>query len=262
MITPKVGKAMATAATRHNSVRQQKLSVFYKALETIKVLETIKSGESKTIFSGTMRGKKAEIFLLNGGQITLNLTVENKTFAPLIMTETVNENDYLAWNAKIRVEIDYPQQEQATPTVSRPNKISNPKAVNQKARKHKVTPLDHDTFRVKSGNSDQEYLVRLLPGEDGGTCNCNWGQHRKYNEGYKSGCSHVLAVYQQMEGQRNRSTSAWSSMTDAKRQKRMMSNIGDGVVLTLRKRVSFPALVMVVLPYFVFCGTIAELNLL
>lgn len=233
MITPKVGKAMATATTRHNLVRQQKLSVFYKVLKTIKS-ETIKSGESKTIFSGTMRGKKAGIFLLSiGGQITLNLTVENKTFTPLIMT-AVNENDYLAWNAKIRAEIDYPQLEQVAPTVSRPNRISNPKAVNQKARKHEVTPLDHDTFRVKSGNSGQEYLVRLLPGE-GGTCNCSWGQYRKYSDGYKSGCSHVIAVYQQIEGQRTRTTSAWASVTDAKRQHRQIADIGDGVILTLRK---------------------------
>lgn len=234
MITPKVGKAMATATIRYNEVRQQKLSVFYKALETIKS-ETIKSGESKTIFSGTMRGKKAGIFLLSiGGQITLNLTVENKTFTPLTMADIINENDYLAWNARIRIEIDYPQQKQVTPTVFRPNKISNPKGVNRKARKHEVTPLDHDTFRVKSGNSGQEYLVRLLPGE-GGTCDCSWGQYRKYSDGYKSGCSHVMAVYQQIEGQRTRTTSAWASETDAKRQKRMMTNIGDGVILTLRK---------------------------
>lgn len=228
MITPKIGQAMATATTRHNSVRQQKLSVFYRALETIK------SGESGTIYNGTMRGKKATIFLLSiDGRITLNLTVENKTFAPLVMTETVNENDYLVWNAKIRAEIDYPQEEQVTPIASRPNKISDPKAVNLKARKHEVTPLDHDTFRVKSGNSGQEYLVRLLP-DEGGTCDCSWGQYRKYSDSYRSGCSHVIAVYQQIEGS-TRTTSAWASVTDAKRQKRMMTNIGDGVILTLRK---------------------------
>lgn len=233
MITQKIGQAMATATTRHNSVRQQKLSVFYKALETIKA-ETIKAGESKTIFSGTMRDKKAEIFLLNiGGQITLNLTVENKIFTSLKMTEMVNENDYLTWNSKVRNEMDYPQVQ--TVTTPRTNKISNPKTVNQKARKHDVTPLDHDTFRVKSGSSGQEYLVHLLPGEEGGTCDCSWGQHRKYSDGYKSGCSHVMAVYQQIEGQRTRTTSAWASVTDAKRQKRMMTNIGDGVILTLRK---------------------------
>lgn len=233
MITPKIGKAMATATTRHNSVRQQRLSVFHKALETIRT-ETIKSGESKTIFSGTMRDKKAEIFLLNiGGQITLNLTVENKIFTPLKMTEMVNEDDYLTWNLKVRNEMDYPQEQ--TVTTPRTNKISNPKTVNQKARKHDVTPLDHDTFRVKSGSSGQEYLVRLLPGEEGGTCDCSWGQYRKYSDNYRSGCSHVQAVFQQLETQRNRTTSAWSTKEDAGRQHRQIADIGDGVILTLRK---------------------------
>ncbi len=238
MITKQVGQAMATQVSRYNEEREQKLVVFYKALEIIQATEW-KSGESQIIFAGTLGGKKAEIFLLNvGGRISLNLTVEKKTFEPLRMTETVNENDYLAWNLKIRKEMMPPQetQEQSQPApASRPNKISKPKAVSQKAKSHDVTPLDHDTFRVRSGESGQEYFVRLLPNEQGGTCDCAWGQRRRYIENYKSGCSHVQAVYFQLEQQRGRTVSAWGTKEDALRQHRQMANIGDGVILTLRK---------------------------
>lgn len=236
MITRQIGQAMATATTRHNDNRQQKLVVFYEALEIIKSATGWKSGESKVVFAGTLGGQQAEIFLLNiGGQITLNLTVQNETFEPLKMTEMVNESDYLAWNLKIREKLTVSQEQPIITRVPPSNKIVNPKAVNKKAKIHDVTPLDHDTFRVKSGESGNEYFVRLLPNEQGGTCDCGWGQYRKYNDGYRSGCSHVQAVYRQLEGQRNRTTSAWSNLEDAKRQRRLVADIGDGVVLTLRK---------------------------
>lgn len=235
MITKQIGKAMGQAAKQHNSKRKQKLVAFYKALE---VAKTIKSGESIVLFRGLDR-KKAEMYLLNiNGQVTLNLTVEGKTFEPLTMTQVVNENNYLTWNLKVRKEMAGPSnpspQEQARPT-PRPNKIAQPKAVSKKAKSHDVTPLDHDTFRVKSSSSGNEYFVRLLPNEDGGTCDCAWGQYRRYADNYRSGCSHVQAVYQQLEDQRNRTTSAWSTREKAKRQHRPMADIGDGVILTLRK---------------------------
>jgi hypothetical protein len=113
--------------------------------------------------------------------------------------------------------------------------IANPKVVAKKAKQHTVTPLDHGIFRVKSGGSGSEYLVRLIPGIEGGTCDCKWGEYRKYSDAYRSGCSHVQAVYQQLEGQRGRTTSAWKTPEDAKRQHRPIANIGDGVRLTLRK---------------------------
>lgn len=234
MITAKVGQAMATTVTRHNVKRQAKLVAFYKALE---VAKTISPEEMIVLFNG-LRGKEAQMYLLNtNGRITLNLTVEGNSFTPLLITEMVNEGDYIAWNAKITAELDGPK-EQAQPVQrpSRSNKISNPKSVSQKAKLHDVTPQDNDVFRVKSGTSGEEYFVRLLPNEDGGTCNCDWGKCTKYQDGYKSGCSHVQAVYQQMEDQRNRTTSAWSTVEDAKRQHRQITNIGNGVILTLRKK--------------------------
>lgn len=236
MITPKIGQAMAMATTRHNNARSQKLVVFYKALELIQTEET---WESKVVFAGTLDGKQAEVTLLNeAGQITLNLTIEEKTFESLRMTEVVNENDYLAWNLRVREAMATPQEQEqlvSIPVVSRTNEITNPKLVNKKAKTHDVTPLDNDFFRVRSGSSRNEYLVRLLPNEDGATCDCAWGQHRRYADNHKSGCSHVQAVYQQLEGHRNRTISAWSTKEDAYRQHRPMANIGDNVILTLRK---------------------------
>ncbi len=238
MVTAQVGQAKATTVARQNAKRQAKLTVFHKALEIAKT-ETIKAGESKVVFAGPLRSKKAEIFLLKvDNKLTLNLTLDGKTFAPLLITEMVNDNDYLAWNAKITAELDGPQEAPLQPTRQpRPNKIANAKEVSRKAKAHDVTPLDHDTFRVKSSSSGQEYLVRLQ-GNEGGTCDCKWGQTRRYMDNYQSGCSHVQAVYQQLEGQRNRTTSAWSTKEDAKRQKRQMADIGDGVILTLRKKLA------------------------
>lgn len=243
MITPKIGQAMGQAAERHNDVRKQKLVVFYKALEIVQATTDWKSGESKVVFTGKLQGKKAEISLLKVGEkIILNLTVEGKTFEPLTMTQVVNENNYLTWNMKVREEMAGPsnplpqeQKQERPPPRPRPNQIARPKVVSQKAKTHDVTPLDRDTFRVKSGESGKDYFVRLLPNEDGGTCDCKWGERRKYRDNYKSACSHVQAVYLQIEGQRSRTVAAWSTKEEAKRQHRQMTDIGDGVILTLRK---------------------------
>ncbi len=233
MITPKIGQAMAIATTRHNDSRTQKLVLFYKALEVIETIGS-KKWESEIIFTGTMGGKQAEVFLLNTvGKITLNLAIEGVTFKPLRITEVINENDYLAWNLTVR-------KEMANPPVLKANKIVNANQVNKKSKSHDVTPLDNNTFQVKS-RSGAAYFVRLLDKVPGGICDCKWGQYRKGSDNYKSGCSHVQAVYQQLEGQRNRTTSAWSTKEDAKRQHRQMTDLGDGVVLTSRRTCKNPA---------------------
>lgn len=114
-------------------------------------------------------------------------------------------------------------------------KISNPKAVQEKAKTHEVTPLNRGVFRVKSGSSGSEYLVRLQPGDNGAVCDCPWGQHRRYADHYRSGCSHVQAVVAHLEAQQGRVVSAWGSAEDARRQRRPVINLGDGVLLTARK---------------------------
>lgn len=115
------------------------------------------------------------------------------------------------------------------------NAITNPKTLQKKAKSHTVTPLDHNTFRVTSGASGNEYLVRLQNGIEGAVCDCPWGAYRTYGDHYRSGCSHVQAVYRHLEGQRNRAPSAWASREDAQRQRRPMLDIGDGVILTSRR---------------------------
>jgi len=115
------------------------------------------------------------------------------------------------------------------------NHISNPKKLQAKSRTHNVTPLDHNVFRVKSGSSDKEYLVRLQHDIEGAVCDCRWGQFRRFNDHYRSACSHVQAVYRHLEDHRNRAPSAWISEEDANRQHRPKLEIGDGVILTVRK---------------------------
>jgi len=114
-------------------------------------------------------------------------------------------------------------------------KISNPKKLQKKAKEHTVTPLDHNQFRVVSGSSGSTYFVRLQHGVEGAVCNCKWGQYRKWADHYRSGCSHVQAVYRFMEEDRNRVPSAWITKEDAKRQHRPVLSIGDGVLLTSRR---------------------------
>ncbi len=231
MITKAIGTAMAVATTRHNNSKTQKLVVFYKALEIVESSSN-EEWESKVVFAGTLGGKQAEVSLLNtDGKITLNLAIEGKNLQPLTMTSVINENDYLTWNLQVREEMNNPQAE--TPVAPKSDKIVNAKSVNQKAKTHDVHPVDRNTFHVKSSSSENTYLVRLM--DSGATCDCKWGQTRKYSDNYRSGCSHVQAVYQQLEEQRSRTTSAWTSKKDAQRQHRQMAELGDGVILTLRK---------------------------
>lgn len=111
----------------------------------------------------------------------------------------------------------------------------NAKTLQNKAKQHQVIPLDHDTFRVTSGTSGNSYLVRLYPDVSGGVCDCQWGQTRRYVNFYRSGCSHVQAVFRHLENLAGRETSTWASQNDAKRQHRPMVDIGDGIVMTTRK---------------------------
>jgi len=117
--------------------------------------------------------------------------------------------------------------------------ISQPKKLQAKAKTHTVTPLDHNVFRVVSGASGKTYFVRLQHGCTGAVCSCPWGEFRPYGDHYLSGCSHVQAVYAHLEGHRNRTVSTWTSKADANRQHRPKLEIGDGVILTARKKEIF-----------------------
>lgn len=126
--TVKIGKAMATATDRHNDSRQQRLTVFYKAVEMVKAARQWPSGENRSVFEGTLGGRKASVHIRNEtssgrGQAGLNLYlfVEGpggnmmKRFfsqpfrigyfhpeAGFTVSENATEANYLRWNLETR----------------------------------------------------------------------------------------------------------------------------------------------------------------
>lgn len=114
-------------------------------------------------------------------------------------------------------------------------KITNPKSVQTKSRSHEVAQVAGNTFEVTSGTSGETYKVQVYYQDQSGTCTCKWGQYRKHVNCYRSGCSHVVAVFDYLESAAGRRVSAWTDEQQAKRQHKPMIDIGDGVILTSRK---------------------------
>ena len=112
-------------------------------------------------------------------------------------------------------------------------KIANPKKIQNKSRKHKVVELDPlRKYLVVSGESNKEYFVSIYARSKGtvaASCTCNWGKYHP-----RSACSHVLAAIDEMFP--DYTPSAWTDYDDAERQHRKIRWIGDGVILTLRKK--------------------------
>ena len=102
------------------------------------------------------------------------------------------------------------------------SKITSPKTIQTKSRGHTATQVAGNTFQVYY--QDQS-----------GTCTCKWGQYRKHSNCYRSGCSHVVAVFDFLESPAGRRVSVWTDEDQAKRQHRPMIDIGDGVILTSHK---------------------------
>lgn len=111
--------------------------------------------------------------------------------------------------------------------------IANPKTLYKKSKTHSVTEVCFDTYDVTSGSSDNIYRVWMQQ-SGGAQCNCYWGSKGGFRLRHNSGCSHVQAVYAYIHSQDNRSISSWIAIEDAKRQKRPIVHIGDGVILTTR----------------------------
>lgn len=111
------------------------------------------------------------------------------------------------------------------------SKITNPKAIQAKSKSHVVTPHGGDVFTVESGASRKTYTVNVY--EHGATCTCDWAKYRPASD-TRSGCSHVVSVYNHIAETAGRKVSAWANAGDAKRQHRPSLNIGDGVTLTAR----------------------------
>lgn len=123
-------------------------------------------------------------------------------------------------------------------------KIKNAKALHEKSKTHEVQSLDAvgNTWQVTSGTSGKHYVVRLQRETrdgairfNGARCSCPWGQYRPSAQGFRSGCSHVQAVFAHLvEREQNRTTSAWASAEDARRQHRPILALDDGLYLTTR----------------------------
>jgi hypothetical protein len=111
------------------------------------------------------------------------------------------------------------------------HKIKNAKKIQSKSRTHKITDVGGG-FRVESGASGKSYFVRMMG--HGAICSCNWAKYRPAMD-KRSGCSHVVSVYNHIQESQGRRASAWVSEGDAKRQHRPLREIGDGVWLTSRK---------------------------
>lgn len=113
--------------------------------------------------------------------------------------------------------------------------IKNPKAIQSKSRSHTARQIGDGLYEVTSGASGQTYTVCLLP-HGGAGCTCDWSKYRPASNQGQSGCSHVVAVFDHIAAQSGRSASAWANETEAARQHRPAFAIGDGVVLTTRRK--------------------------
>ena len=111
--------------------------------------------------------------------------------------------------------------------------ITNKKFIQGKSKIHEVETLGNGIFKVTSGASDETYTVAIV--EYGATCTCPWGQYRRWANP-QSGCSHVIAAYRTSIAGQGRSISMWTSPEDAARQHRNQFGIGDGVIITTRKK--------------------------
>lgn len=113
-ITPKIGGAMATATSRHNSTRQEKLTVLHRAIEIVRNTPQWQTGQIKSVLIGSLYGQKAELYLRNDPTgVNLYLSVNGASSTPFkvghfdIMTgfgvsRLATEQNYLDWNFRIR----------------------------------------------------------------------------------------------------------------------------------------------------------------
>lgn len=128
MITRKIGQAMAKSAERHNSSRQEKLTVLKKAIEIIRTTKQWSVGQDQSVFDGVLGNRSASIYLKNENTgINLYLFIEGKTLMDRFYSQPfkvgyfnpgagfqisieATEASYLAWNLKTRIEMGKEQK--------------------------------------------------------------------------------------------------------------------------------------------------------
>lgn len=116
--------------------------------------------------------------------------------------------------------------------------IKNAKELNKVAKKDMVESYGAG-FKVISARSGAAYYVALRKKDgviNGGVCSCKWGAHRGYMDD-RSACHHVQAVFEYLAKQEGKTTAAHTSEESAKKARRPKQIMGDGVILTLRKKV-------------------------
>ena len=111
--------------------------------------------------------------------------------------------------------------------------ITNKKSIQGKSKTHEVTAHGNGIFKVTSGNSSETYTVAMT--ERGATCTCSWAKYRGWIDP-RSGCSHVITAFRESFKPRERAVSMWTNQEDADRQHRSQIDIGDGVIVTTRKK--------------------------
>ena len=111
--------------------------------------------------------------------------------------------------------------------------ITNKKSVQGKSKTHEVEIMGNGIFKVTSSRDADIYTVAIR--EHGATCTCEWAKYRKWADP-RSGCSHVVAAYRESLAEQKRAVSMWTSPEDAARQHRNQFGIGDGVIITTRKK--------------------------
>ncbi len=109
------------------------------------------------------------------------------------------------------------------------------KQLQSKSRIHQVTEVagQPNAYDVTSGHSGKVYRVLVNP--DGAFCTCDWAAYRPMND-HRSACSHTIAVYDHIAQQESRRASAWASEQEARRQHKPVTQIGDGVLVTMGLR--------------------------
>lgn len=106
--------------------------------------------------------------------------------------------------------------------------MRNVKGLQTKSRTMQVIQVGANWYRVTNPQNGKTYDVNL--GVNGGTCTCEYGQHRPATD-TRSGCSHVIAAIEHKTGRR---VKVFDNLQAARKDKHTMLKIGDSLILSLR----------------------------
>lgn len=102
-----------------------------------------------------------------------------------------------------------------------------------KAKTHQVYEMFENAWKVISGSSNRAYTVSKMP-DNTYTCSCDWGTCAGQYSRKQSGCSHVAAVVAHSAASEGKRVALHSGEDAAKRQKRHIVDLGQGLYITTR----------------------------